>query len=134
MFLIVFALICCIIFVLFFLWWINKCLHFCRHRLPSPRVTSAMHIDLIYYTLTRYCYYFQKTVKSCMCRTACFFSHTLISWSPSWRPYQAPLVCINDISQYLCIAEPLLEYLPIWQQIYFYVWMLWLCYIPLTLQ
>jgi len=45
MFLIVFTLICCIIFVLLFLWGKNKCLHFCRHTLTSWRVTSATHID-----------------------------------------------------------------------------------------
>ena len=54
MFLIVFALICCIIFVLLFLWGRNKCLH----KLTSWRVTSVTHIDLTYYTLTRHCYYF----------------------------------------------------------------------------
>jgi len=58
MFLIVFALICCIIYVLLFLWGRNKCLHFGRHTLTSSRVTSATHIDLIYYTLTWRCYHF----------------------------------------------------------------------------
>ena len=39
---------------------------FRRHTLTSWRVTSATYIDLTYYTLTRHCYYFQKTVKSCI--------------------------------------------------------------------
>jgi len=63
MFLIVFALICCIIFIHLFLWGRNKCLHFAGTHWRQ-RVTSAKHIDLTYYTLTRHCYCFKKTVKS----------------------------------------------------------------------
>ena len=48
MFLIVFALICCIIFVLLFLWGRNKCLHFRQHTRVSCDVSYAHWHDLLH--------------------------------------------------------------------------------------